>query len=104
TTIVPAVAVFPDLTITKSHVGDFQGGGVGVYTLTVGNVGDAPTSGATVTVSDSLPPGMTARAISGAGWSCSLSPASCTRNDVLAEGTAYPPISVTVDVANLMSG
>ena len=89
----------PDLTITKSHAGNFQQGGSGAYTLTATNIGAGPTSG-TVSVFDTLPAGLTAAAISGTGWSCVLSGLSCTRSDVLAAGAAYPSITVTVNVAN----
>ncbi len=89
----------PDLTITKSHVGNFTQGQIGAtYTLTVGNSGGAPTSG-TVTVTDTLPAGLTATAISGTGWSCVLGTLTCTRSDVLAPAGSYPPITVTVNVS-----
>src|ERR1700674_2876195 len=42
-----------DLTLTKTHVGNFIEGQIGTYTVTVSNVGQGPTSG-TVTVSDTL--------------------------------------------------
>jgi uncharacterized repeat protein (TIGR01451 family) len=94
----------PDLTITKSHVGNFQQGGTGSYTLVASNVGPGATAG-TVTVSDTLPAGLTARAISGTGWNCTLSFLSCTRSDTLAAGASYAPITVTVNVAsNLLIG
>jgi uncharacterized repeat protein (TIGR01451 family) len=89
----------PDLTITKSHPGNFQQGGTGAYTLTVTNIGPGPTSG-TVTVSDTLPAGLTATAISGTGWTCTLASRTCTRSDSLAAGATYPLITVTVNVAN----
>ena len=89
----------PDLTITKSHSGNFQQGGTGTYTLTVKNIGVGNTSGA-VTVSDTLPGGLTATAIGGPGWSCTLTSLSCTRSDALAAGGTYPLITVTVNVAN----
>ncbi len=53
-----------------------------------------------MTVSDTLPAGLTATAISGTGWSCTLSTLTCTRSDALAAGAIYPPITVTVNVAN----
>jgi uncharacterized protein (TIGR03437 family) len=94
-----AATTMPDLTIIKSHTGDFrQGDAADTYTLTVTNVGQGPTTGV-VTVSDMLPAGLTATAISGVGWSCTLTPLSCTRNDVLAPGASYPVITVTVSVA-----
>ncbi len=92
-------ALGPDMTATKSHNGDFVAGETGrVYTLTARNSGNAATSGL-VTLQDSLPAGLTATAISGDGWSCSLGTLSCTRSDALAGGASYPPVSVTVDVA-----
>src|SRR5262249_48921624 len=57
------------------------------------------TSTGTVTVSDALPAGLTATALSGSGWSCTLSPLACTRSDALASGGSYPDITLTVDVA-----
>jgi uncharacterized repeat protein (TIGR01451 family) len=89
----------PDLTIAKTHAGNFSKGQVGAaFTITVSNIGSGPTTG-TVTVVDTLPPsGLTATSISGTGWSCTLGTLTCTRNDALASGSAYPPITVTVDV------
>jgi uncharacterized repeat protein (TIGR01451 family) len=90
----------PNLTITKSHTGNFTQGQTGTYTLTVSNTGAAPTSG-TVTVTDSLPSGLTSTAATGAGWSCTPGGQSvpCTRSDPLAPGASYPPITLTVAVA-----
>jgi uncharacterized repeat protein (TIGR01451 family) len=87
-----------DLALSKTHAGTLTQGQVGaVYTLMVTNAGAAPTVGP-VTVTDTLPVGLTASAISGAGWTCSLAPLSCTRGDTLAAGAAYPPVFVTVNV------
>ncbi|MFJ3233693.1 right-handed parallel beta-helix repeat-containing protein [Streptomyces sp. NPDC086787] len=91
----------PALTITKTHRGVFRQGERGaVYTLKVANaVGSGPTNGTPVTVSDTLPHGLTATALSGTGWTCSVSALTCTRDDILAAGAAYPPIHLTVNVA-----
>ncbi len=90
----------PDLTLTKTHAGNFTQGQVGArYTLTASNVGDLPTTG-TVTVADTLPPDLTATAMSGTGWSCTPATATCTRSDALAVAAAYPPITLTVNVSN----
>src|SRR5205807_4951948 len=61
-----------DLTIAKTHVGaSFNQGQQGAqYTLTVTNGGSAPSSG-TITVTDTLPSGLTFASGSGTGWSCS---------------------------------
>jgi len=94
-----SIIAAPDLTITKSHSGFFvQGQGGATYVITVKNAGTAPTSG-TVTVTDSVPAGMTATAMSGTGWSCDLPSTTCTRSDVLAVAASYPPITLTVNVA-----
>ncbi|HVS83525.1 MAG TPA: hypothetical protein VHE60_17480, partial [Pyrinomonadaceae bacterium] len=90
----------PDLTIAKSHTGNFTQGQVGAtYTITATNSGFAATSG-TVTVTDTLPAGLTATAISGTGWTCVLGTLTCTRSDALAAGASYPAITLTVNVAN----
>jgi uncharacterized repeat protein (TIGR01451 family) len=89
----------PDLTISSSHFGDFvQGQNGATYTITVTNGGGASTRG-TVSVTDTLPSSMTATAISGAGWTCTLGALSCNRSDALAAGVSYSPIILTVNVA-----
>ncbi len=96
TTITPPT---PDLTLTKTHSAVFAQGQVGAkYTLTVRNSGTGPTSGV-VTVTDVLPTGLTATALSGTGWSCTVSTVTCTRNSTLAAGSSYPGITLTVNVA-----
>jgi uncharacterized repeat protein (TIGR01451 family) len=94
-----AAPAVPDLTIAKSHAGSFTQGQTGAaYTITVSNVGTGPASGS-VTVTDTLPAGLTATAFSGTGWSCTLSPLSCTRSDALAVSASYPAITLTVNVS-----
>ncbi len=88
----------PDLTITKTHAGNFFQGSSGLYTITVTNSGTAATNGA-ITMTDVLPSGLTASAISGTGWSCTLSPLSCNRADPIGPGGIYPPITLGVTVA-----
>ncbi|MDP9193738.1 MAG: FG-GAP-like repeat-containing protein [Acidobacteriota bacterium] len=90
----------PDLTITKSHTGSFTQGNTGkTYTITVTNSGEAPTAG-DVVVTDTLPIGLNATAMSGTGWTCTVAPLTCTRNDALTAGASYPPITLTVNVAS----
>ena len=90
----------PDLTVTKSHTGNFVRGQVGAtYSITVTNSGSGPKSaGNTVTVTESAPSGLTVTGMSGTGWTCSVLP-TCTRTDVLETGDSYPPITVTVNVS-----
>jgi uncharacterized repeat protein (TIGR01451 family) len=88
----------PDLTITKSHTGNFFQGETGAtYTITVNNIGPGPTAG-TVTVTDTLPAGLTATAMAGTGWTCTVATLTCTRADALASAASYPAITLTVTV------
>ena len=94
------VLSLPDLTIGKTHVGNFTQGQVGAtYSILVANIGSSPKPAATtVTVVDTLPVGLTATAIAGTGWSCTLMTLTCTRTDVLNASASYPLITVTVNV------
>ena len=90
-----------DLTVTKTHTGNFTQGQRGAaYTITVGNSGAVPTSGL-VTAIDLVPTGLTPSAASGTGWTCDIigQAVTCVRSDPLSPGGSYPPITVTVDVA-----
>ena len=111
----PAQAA-PELTLTASHARDpllrAQAPNTtlhpAVLTLRVANTGADPTDGSAVTVTETLPAGLSALvnnpgagagpvAASGPGWTCTGGTTSrCTRSDVLAAGAAYPPITVTV--------
>ena len=92
-------AFTPTLTVASTHSDPFTMGQSGAtYAITVRNASGAPTSGA-VTVTDTLPPGLTATAIDGPGWSCTPATLTCTRSDSLAAGNSYPDITVTVTVA-----
>jgi len=101
-TAVDATTVLPppsDLTITKTHTGNFNQGQSGAaYTLTVSNRGTAPTNGIVI-VTDTLPTGLTANSMSGLGWSCNLASMTCLRDSVLAPSAAYPPITLLVRVS-----
>ena len=89
----------PDLTLSSSHVGNFtQGDSAQTYTIIVTNRGNSPTVG-TLTVTDTLPTGLTATAISGTGWTADLANLKCTRSDSLAAGNSFPSITLTVSVA-----
>ncbi len=95
----------PDLAIAKSHSGGFVQGDTGkTYTIAVSNTGTLATTG-TVIVTDTLPAGLTATALSGTGWTTNLSPLSATRSDTLVASSSYPPLTLTVSVdANATSG
>ncbi|HYL93444.1 MAG TPA: hypothetical protein VEW69_09835, partial [Alphaproteobacteria bacterium] len=91
----------PDLTVAKTHSGNFAQGQVGAtYTITVSNVGALPTVG-TATMTDILPASLTPTAASGTGWTCGIvtQTVTCTRSDALAAVSSYPAITLTVTVA-----
>ena len=81
----------PDLTIAKSHTGNFTQGQTGTYTLTVSNTGGSPTSGS-VTVTDNVPIGLVPTSAAGAGWTCNIAAqgVTCNRSDPLAPGAELP--------------
>lgn len=98
TTIVPS----PDLTISKTHSANFAAGGQGVYSIAVSNIGTAPTAGA-ITVTDTVPAGLTPVSGTGDGWTCVVSAqiVTCNRTtpNPLAAGASFPAIVLTVNVA-----
>ncbi len=97
----PFVFVDTPLEIAADHSpATFTRGQSGTLTVTVSNDSDAPTDDSTVTVTDAIPAGLVATAASGAGWTCSgTTTVRCTRAEILAPGSAYPPITITVNVA-----
>jgi Bacterial Ig-like domain (group 3)/FG-GAP-like repeat/Putative binding domain, N-terminal len=92
-------SVIPELTVTSTHAGNLTPGQKGAaFTVVVTNaIGAAATTG-TVTVGYYLGGLLTLESIVGTGWACSNSLPVCTRNDALAPGASYPPITVTADV------
>jgi uncharacterized repeat protein (TIGR01451 family) len=97
TTVTPVA----DMTIVKTHSGNFTRGSTGTYAITATNSGAAATSGAVVTVIDTLPTGFSYVSATGTGWGCSASGqvVTCTRSNVLGAGVSYPAIGITVSVA-----
>ena len=102
----------PQLTITKSHVAYFhQGDAADTYTVTVSNAGTVPTDGSLVTVTDTLPAGLSPTAADSGtinGWNVTSNvqadTVTATRSDVLAAGNSYPALTVTVAVAEQCPG
>jgi len=95
---IPNVPV-ADLSLTKSHVGDFTVNTNGVYTLDVTNNGPNDATG-TITVTDTLPAGLTYVTAVGTGWTCGAvgQAVTCTRPGPLANGASAPAITLTVSV------
>ncbi len=90
----------PDLTVLKTHYGSFmQGDASDTYTITVSNAGGTETNAA-ASVTDTIPSGLIPMGITGSGWNCTQPAGPCTRSDALAAGSTYPPITITVNVAN----
>jgi uncharacterized repeat protein (TIGR01451 family) len=88
----------PQLSIAKSHSGNFMQGQIGTYTITVINAtGAGPAPAGAIQVVDNLPAGLTASAMSGSGWNCT--PPSCTSTTQLNAGSSLP-LTLTVNVAN----
>ena len=80
-----------DLSITKSGPASVDASSQLIYKLSVSNAG--PSTATSVTVSDSLPAGVTGVSASGTGWTCDAT-VTCTRTS-LAVGAA-PDITITV--------
>jgi alpha-tubulin suppressor-like RCC1 family protein len=92
----------PSLSISKMHTGNFTGPQTGAtYTLTVSNGANAGPTTAGVTVTETIPAGLTLTGMAGTGWICSTN--TCTRSDILNGGVSYPAITVTVNVATVNS-
>jgi hypothetical protein len=91
-----------DLTMTVTHTGPFAQGDDkskgDYYSLTVRNLGAANSTG-TVLVTDSLPPGMNAISMTGAGWTCRLDSLTCVRSDSLPAPNFYSPIYLFVSIS-----
>jgi len=90
-----------DLGVTLSHTGTFVSGGTGTYTITVSNAAGVEREDNTVTVRDTLPPGLTYNASSGTGWTCSAAGqlVTCTHAPTINPGASLPPLSLVVNVA-----
>jgi len=88
-----------DLSLAKTHIGSFNAGSNGLYTLTVTNVGGAASG--MITVTDTLPNGMSFVSGTGTGWTCAAASqvVTCT-NPGLAAGNGTNAIALTVNIAS----
>ncbi len=91
----------PDMTLGKSHVGNFTRGSTATYTIPVENLSPYGSTSGVVTVNDTLPTGLTPTSATGTGWSCSIASqtVSCVNPTVLAPNSFYPSITVVANVA-----
>ena len=99
TSYTATVATTADLSIVKSHTGDFTPGTDASYTLAVKNAGPSDAAGP-VTVADPLPAGETYVSGTGTGWTCAdaSNTVTCTLAAGLAAGSTAKPITLTVKV------
>ena len=76
-------------------------GGEAVYTLLVNNTAADAATFEPVTVTDTLPTGLTPTAANGSGWACTVAApsVSCTHAAPLAAGASAAPIELRADVA-----
>ena len=103
--------VAPDLTVTKTHTGDFADGRTGTFRLTVRNTGTSATT-EPIRLVDTLPAGLTYVSASGGGFTCSASgrTVTCVRAAPLAAGasatvtlTVRADVAVTTSVTNVVT-
>ncbi|MEN7341979.1 MAG: hypothetical protein AAAFM81_03520 [Pseudomonadota bacterium] len=86
-----------DLGIDKSHTGDFLARQNNDYSIVVSNQGPS-VEAATITVTDTLPAGLTFVSGTGAGWACAAAgqDVTCTNNTATAAGDDFPELTLTV--------
>jgi len=101
TGIQSAALCTPDMTVSKTHVGNFTRGSNANWTITASNVSAYGGTSGLVTVNDTLPIGITPMGWSPLSWACSISgqTISCTRSDVLGASSSYPAIMLNALVS-----
>ena len=92
---------FADLQMTKTASSGFQVGQNATYSLSVKNNGPQSASGS-ITVTDTLPSGLSYVSGTGTGWSCSAvsGTVTCTNAGPVANGVTMSAITLTVAVAS----
>ena len=97
--VTAGMPLVPSLSVAISHQGSFEQGQSGAtYQLVVSNAEGAAPSIGTTTVTETVPAGLTLSSMAGPGWTCNKD--ACSRNDQLAKGGSYPPITATFNVAS----
>ena len=100
-----ATVQLTDLSITKSHTGNFTAGSSGTFNIAVSNVGNQPTTG-TITVSDTLNSAFTFVSGTATGWACGAAGqvVTCTNSGPIAAGGSATTIPLVVAVSGTASG
>jgi hypothetical protein len=89
-----------DLTVACSVTGSpWIRGAAGQITLTISNVGSTTSTTNLLTVTATLPAGLTSTGMSGTGWVTNANGLSCTRSNTLVAGASHPVITLNVAVA-----
>ncbi len=102
----------PSISVTAQSPSTFTQGGTGSFPVTITNEGAGPigdptaTAANAMTVTDTLPPGLTYSSFTGTDWSCAGGgqTAVCTNQDTVAPGANYSPLSINVNVSSTASG
>ena len=89
----------PNLTIAKSHRGNVRSGRHRLVHHHASRTSAPIASYGGVTVAENPPADLSITGMSGTGWTCDVPTATCTRSDALANGAAYPDITVDVSVS-----
>jgi uncharacterized repeat protein (TIGR01451 family) len=91
-----------DLSLTKTHTGNFTVGSNASYTLTASSQAGSQQTDFPIVVTDALPAGLTYVSGSGTNWSCGASGqnVTCTHPGPLNAAASLPPITLTVAVGN----
>ncbi len=95
----------PDMTVTKTHTGNFIAGQTGTFTITPRNIGSAPMTDPVV-VTDVLPAGLTFNTASWADGTCvnNAGTVTCTSQTDIPAGSQLQPISLVVNISASANG
>ncbi|MDG4861158.1 hypothetical protein P8605_23785 [Streptomyces sp. T-3] len=100
TTVKPAPAKDPELSVVTKPKGDVVQGQPAAFTIDVSNAADAGPTRSTTRVTRTFPDGVTPTKASGDGWKCAIGgqTVTCIREDVLQPGKQFPTINVETKV------
>ncbi len=102
----------PSISVAAQSPSTFTQGGTGSFPVTitnegVGSIGDpTATTANAMTVTDTLPTGLSYSGFTGTDWSCAAGGQTvvCTNEDTVAADANFNPLSINVSVSNTASG